>query len=582
MKKKNEATLSLARRRPFDSRLDFSQQLLQLATKDSPKVEFFSHMLKLVLEYCGCDAVEFWVDDDHVIKCEASTDSKNNFNFKILTDITKRDSDGSLRTDGWRNIEKICLSLLDEQPNHETSSYTKYGSFWTKDTHEITSWDIESMEEEVPIGGRYRSLTLTPLRFGKEQIGVILFKNRQKNQYDLEKVEYFETIAAKIELAILCQHSQAKLHERAKEFACLYSIEKMASDPDIMFEHKLANIVTLLPPAWQYPARASARISIDGKTFQTPDFQEGMYKQVAQISITDKIRGIVEVHYAGDSSLSLQEHLFFEEEQNLLNNIGGQIALMIEHEETNEIRRNLQHQLIRADRLAAIGQVAAGVAHELNEPLNAILGFSQLLQKTEGLQKTVLDDIKKITDASLHARTIIRELLIFARQSTPDRAHVDLNRIIEDELNLFESLCRKSGIEIERALEPNLPWIIADKSQILQVLSNLIVNALQAMPDGGVLTIETLSDPEFLSLIIADTGIGMSEEVRENIFIPFFTTKDVDQGTGLGLAVVHGIVTSHGGEIRVESKIGQGTRFHITLPRIQDTAQEENKGYGRA
>jgi two-component system NtrC family sensor kinase len=586
MKKKNEATLSLIHRRPLDSRLDFSQHLLQLATRDSPKAEFFSHVLKLVLEYCGCDAVELWVDDDYLFRYEASTDSKNKFNFKILTDIAKRDSDGSLRTDVWRNIEKICLSLLNEQPNHETSSYTKYGSFWTKDFHEITSWDIEpsskAMEEEVRISGRYRSLTLTPLRFGKEQIGVILFKNRQKNQYDLEKVEYFETIAAKIELAILYQHSQAKLHERAKEFACLYSIEKMASDPDMTFEHKLMNIVKLLPPAWQYPARACARIILDGKTFKTSDFKEGRYKQVAQISITDKIRGTIEVHYAADPSFSLQEQPFLEEEQRLLDNIGGQIALMIQHKETNEIRRNLQHQLIRADRLAAIGQVAAGVAHELNEPLNAILGFSQLLQKTDGLQKTALDDIKKITDASLHARNIIRELLIFARQSAADRIPVDLNRIIEDELTLFESLCEKSGIEIERVLEPNLPWIIADKSQILQVLSNLIVNALQAMPDGGVLTIETDSDPEFLSLIVADTGIGMSEEVKENIFIPFFTTKDVDQGTGLGLAVVHGIVTSHGGEIHAESRIGQGTRFLITLPRIQDTAQEGTEGNGEA
>jgi signal transduction histidine kinase len=589
MKKKNEATPSLAaRRHPLDGRLDFSQHLLKLATRDSPKVEFFSHVLKLVLEYSGCDALELWVKDDHFIRCEASIDSKNNYNFKILADVAKRDNDGSLRPGDYGNLEKICWSVINEQLNHEPSLYTEYGSFWTGNTHEIISWNMgassqpQTMLEEVRIGGRYRSLTLTPLRFGKKQIGLVLFKNRRKNQYDLETIEYFETIAAKIELAILYQHSQARLHERVKEFTCLYGIEKMASDPDISFEHKLTNIVTLLPPAWQYPACACARISIDGKTFQTPDFQEGMCKQVAQIIITDKIRGIVEVHYAADPTLSLQEHQFLEEEQNLINNIAGQIALMIEHKETNEIATRLEYQLIRADRLAAIGQVAAGVAHELNEPLNAILGFSQLLQKTEGLQKTALDDINKITDASLHARNIIRELLIFARQAAPDRIQVDLNRIIEDELNLFESLCKKSGVEIQRVLEPNLPWIIADKSQILQVLSNLIVNALQAMPDGGVLAIETSSDPGFLSLIVADTGIGMSEEVKENIFIPFFTTKDVDQGTGLGLAVVHGIVTSHGGEIHAESRIGQGTRFLITLPRIQDNAQEENEDHGRA
>jgi len=588
MKKKNEATPSLDRKHHLGGRFDFSQHLLQLATRDSPKVDFFSHVLKHVLDYCECDAVELWMKDDPYIRCEASTDSKSNFKFKILPDVPQSDNDEPLRPDDYGSIEKICWSLLNTQPNLEPPSYTEYGTFWMNDTYEITSWNMgpssqsQAALENIRIGGRYRSLTFTPLRFGKEQIGILLFKNRRKNQYDPEIVEFFESIAGKIESAILYQRSQARLHERAKEFDCLYSIEKLASDPGILFEHKIMNIVKLLPPAWQYPAHACARVVIDGKTFQTPDFQEGRYRQVAQISITDKVRGVVEVHYAKDPTLPLQRFSFLEEERNLLNNIAGQIASMIENKETQEVRKKLQHQLIRADRLAAIGQVAAGVAHELNEPLNAILGFSQLLQRTEGLQKTVLDDINKITDASLHARNIIRELLVFARQSAPDRTRVDLNRIIEDELTLFEALCKKSGITIDRVLERNLPWIIADKSQMLQVLSNLVVNALQAMPDGGVLTIETLSDPEFLSLIVTDTGIGMSEEVKENVFIPFFTTKDVDQGTGLGLAVVHGIVTAHGGEIHVDSTSGQGARFHVTLPRIKDTAQEETEVYGQA
>ena len=151
-----------------------------------------------------------------------------------------------------------------------------------------------------------------------------------------------------------------------------------------------------------------------------------------------------------------------------------------------------------------------------------------------------------------------------------------LNRIIEDELNLFESLCSKSGVALQRVLDSDLPDIIADKSQILQVLSNLVVNALQAMPDGGVLTLRTSFDPGNVSLAVEDTGIGIHEDIQDSIFVPFFTTKDVDQGTGLGLAVVHGIVTSHGGEINVESSPGKGTRFLMTLPRKQDTTPEEN------
>lgn len=269
---------------------------------------------------------------------------------------------------------------------------------------------------------------------------------------------------------------------------------------------------------------------------------------------------------------------FLEEEQSLLNNVAGQIGLMIERRDAQKIKSELQEQLIEAARLSAIGQLAAGVAHELNEPLNTILGFAQLVQKTAGLPNTAKKDLKKITDASLHARSIIRELLIFARQSPHIITTMSLNRIVEDELSLLESMCLKSAVEVRRILDPDLPEIVADKSQMLQILSNLVVNAIQAMPEGGVLTIRTSFDSFDVSLAVEDTGIGMNEELKDNIFVPFFTTKDVDQGTGLGLAVVHGIVTSHGGRIAVESAPGQGSRFVVTLPRKQKPAGKANKG----
>ncbi|MDD2390161.1 MAG: ATP-binding protein [Desulfobacterales bacterium] len=378
-----------------------------------------------------------------------------------------------------------------------------------------------------------------------------------EDQYDAERVECLETVAA-------------KLRERVKELTCLYGISQIISDPDKSFEQKIMHILMLLPPAWQYPACTCARIMIDGETFQSPDCRQGTHKQVAWIRVNEKNRGVVEIHYK-DAGFFAQKKPFLEEEQSLLNNIAGQIALMIERKEVQEAKAELQDQLIRADRLSAIGQLAAGVAHELNEPLNTILGFTQLVQKNRELPDTVQEDLKKITDASLHARTIIRELLIFARQSSSSIATMSLNRIVEDELSLLESLCRKSSVEVQRILDSNVPEIVADKSQMLQVLSNLIINALQAMPDGGVLTIQTSFDSSDVLLAVTDTGIGMSAEVKEKIFVPFFTTKDVDQGTGLGLAVVHGIVTSHGGRITVESAAGQGSRFIITLPRNQDT-----------
>ena len=223
-------------------------------------------------------------------------------------------------------------------------------------------------------------------------------------------------------------------------------------------------------------------------------------------------------------------------------------------------------QLLHADRLATIGQLSAGVAHELNEPIGSIMGFAQLIQKNPDVPEQAQKDIEKIMKASLHAREVIKKLMIFARQMPPQKTSLNLNQIIEEGLYFLESRCAKEGIKVVRELAKTLPEITADPAQMTQVLVNIIVNAIQAMPEGGQLTIQTKVSGKHVLLIIEDTGIGMEKKELKHIFLPFFTTKDVGKGTGLGLAVVHGIVTSHGGSIHVESKVNEGTRFTLQLP----------------
>jgi two-component system NtrC family sensor kinase len=226
----------------------------------------------------------------------------------------------------------------------------------------------------------------------------------------------------------------------------------------------------------------------------------------------------------------------------------------------------LQEQLRHADRLATIGQLSAGVAHELNEPISSIMGFAQLIQKNPEMQEQIKKDIEKIIKASLHAREVVKKLMLFARQMPPQKTRVNLNQIIKEGLYFLESRCVKEGIKVIRQLADDLPDVTADPAQMTQVLVNIIVNAIQAMIDGGQLTIKTVASGKFVLLIVEDTGLGMEEKELKQIFLPFFTTKDVGKGTGLGLPVVHGIVTSHGGSIHVDSKVDEGTRFTIQLP----------------
>jgi signal transduction histidine kinase len=248
---------------------------------------------------------------------------------------------------------------------------------------------------------------------------------------------------------------------------------------------------------------------------------------------------------------------------------------MVEQKQYEEEKRRLQEQLRHADRLATIGQLGAGLAHEMNEPLASILGFAQLVAKDQDLPDQSRQDVEKIVSAALHAREVITKLLVSARQSTLTKSEVSLNNLVDDVFHLLRTRCAKADVKLSRRLAKNLPVISADRTQLIQVLTNLVVNSIQAMPDGGHLTIKTSLEKDQILLTVKDTGIGMSEEVLNDIFTPFFTTKDVDEGTGLGLSVVHGIVTSHHGTIEVESEEGQGTSFVIRLPVNNSYTAEE-------
>jgi signal transduction histidine kinase len=332
--------------------------------------------------------------------------------------------------------------------------------------------------------------------------------------------------------------------------------------------------VELIPAAWQYPEITRGRISLENNIYATPGFSEDSPKQTAKIIINNQTRGIVEVAY-DETKPEMFEGPFLEEERNLIDMIAKQIALIIERIEAEKSHLELQEQLRHADRLATIGQLAAGVAHELNEPLGNILGFAQLMKKTDGIPNPAIQDIEKIVHASLNAREIIKKLMLFARQIPPNKTSVNLNQIVEEGLYFFEARCAKNGINLLRKIEANLPPVLGDAAQLNQVLVNLVVNSIQAMPKGGELTISTISDSNTVSLIVEDTGFGMSDEVLNKIFVPFFTTKEINEGTGLGLAVVHGIITTHSGKIHVQSVVDKGTRFEIQFPILSKKQNKE-------
>jgi signal transduction histidine kinase len=495
--------------------------------------------------------------EDRYIICKITQQIESSFQYRAVS--INDDSEAGHKYQKQSSIEKLQMDIIDRQFDHTMPKNNINGSFWTGDVERDDRIDGQSLKID------YISLAIIPLFFVNDIIGCIKLMSKQREYFSEDDINHYEGLSRNLGIAIVNQRAHAALRERVKELTCLYSIAKVSERQDLSLNDILRNIVELIPPAWQYPEIAMGRISINGQVFSTPGPQQTGKKQAADIILNGKRRGSVEVIYT-EKKQNLDEGPFLREERHLIDAIARQTALIVEQKEAEEKRLNLQDQIRHADRLATIGQLAAGVAHELNEPLGNILGLAQLLKKYQELPDVANKDVDGIVTASLNAREVIKKLLLFARQAPSKNERVNLNQIILDGLYFFEARCAKDGIELVRMLSPDLPEIIVDQAQLNQVLVNLVVNAIHAMPHGGKLTIETKSASDHVFLIVKDSGIGMSEDVLKKIFIPFFTTKDINEGTGLGLSVVHGIVTSHRGIIRAESSVDKGSRFEIKLP----------------
>jgi two-component system NtrC family sensor kinase len=238
------------------------------------------------------------------------------------------------------------------------------------------------------------------------------------------------------------------------------------------------------------------------------------------------------------------------------------------HERDLQLRRQTHEKLVRSDRLAMIGQLAAGVAHEINNPLGSILLFTRLLMQQVPPDGRVKENLDRIEKETKRCHGIVRNLLDFARQREPHIEEVDVNQLVDQTLSLFENQFLFHNVEIVRNYAPELPHIRGDQSQLQQVLMNIIINAADAMDGKGKITIET-KDGEAgsgVDISISDTGCGISSENLERIFDPFFTTKGVGHGTGLGLSVSYGIIQKHKGDLSVISAPGVGSTFTISLP----------------
>ncbi len=434
---------------------------------------------------------------------------------------------------------------------------------------------------KVKTGFLVRAIIQVPLIVGQQVIGVLAVDNQQSDRVFTENDQaLLSALADYAAIAI----ENARLYRQVKQSEERYR-ELFANAYDLIFtlDHtlRITSINKIGPQLTGYTLEELSGISLEALC--TPDSWERTKGQLA-----DLLAGQPVPPFELDLLRRDDEPIYLEISAQVMrdgNRISGLHCIARNLTE----RRRLEAQLIQSEKLSAIGQLVAGVAHELNNPLTSVSGYAQLMLRDTTLNEEVLQDLRHIHMQAERAARIVQNLLIFAREHKPERVIVNLNDVLRSTLSLRAYQLRVDNIAVITHYDTNLPATVADPYQLQQVFLNLINNAHQAMLERGgpgTLTISTRlgtsrrnhgddgSDhaerPEMIEIEISDTGVGIPERNLNRIFDPFFTTKPVGQGTGLGLSICFGIVQEHGGQIWPESTVGIGTTVHVELPlRVQ-------------
>ncbi len=539
-------------------------QVLWAADQGLPLAEFLSSVTHMLHEMAGgatiAVRVEEWVPH---VRCRGVRSDAHSFRFE-----TERYDPAAPEYPRASPRNHLCRAL--EQGVPVAPHVTARGSLWTTEARCCLQAESGAAGQSTidcwAIAENIHALVLIPFEISGRPLGILQLADQAPERFTEPTVLFFEEVADLIGIALTHHRANWALQERVKELTCLFEIARIMGEPDVALPAMLQRIVHVLPPAWQYPERCIARILLDDAVYTSGDDEPppGLGHS-AEIQVNGRARGRVDIGYAG-ARPDAGEIPFLEEEEALIREIARQIGVLVEAGERNDERQLLEEQLRHADRLTTLGKLIAGVAHELNGPIGSVLGFAELVKESPGLTEQAVQDLERIRQAALASREIIRQLMFFGRQMPPGRAPVSLNAVVEDALALLQPRLALEAIEFVRDLAPALPTVLAEHGQLQQVVVNLVINAVQAMPQGGRLRVTTAAQGDRVCLVVEDSGVGMAPETMRHIFEPFFTTKDVGQGTGLGLSVVHGIITAHGGSVSVASEPGQGARFTVQLP----------------
>jgi two-component system NtrC family sensor kinase len=433
---------------------------------------------------------------------------------------------------------------------------------------------------KIKTGFLVRAILQVPLTVGNAAIGVLVVDNQQAERTFSENDQYL--LSALADYAAIAIEN-ARLYQEIKSSEARYR-DLFANAYDLIFtldrQLRIQSINKVGPALTGY--READLLGRPLREIAAPTAWEAAEQRFADLLMGHSIQPFELQLRRND-----EEPLVLEASARLIQERGKPGSIHCIARNLTE-RRRLEEQLIHAEKLSAIGQLVAGVAHELNNPLTSISGYTQLLLRDQTLRGDMRDDLKHINVQAERAARIVQNLLMFAREHKPERRMVNLNDEFRNTLSLRAYQLRVDNIAVVIDFDLDLPLTVADPFQLQQVILNLINNAHQAMTEHGgpgTLTLRTYTSsqptsdssgaaPQMVVLSVGDTGVGIPARDLNRIFDPFYTTKPVGQGTGLGLSICFGIVQEHGGKIWAESEPGVGTTVAVALPLLAERREQ--------
>ena len=496
--------------------------------------------------------------------------------------LCARNTEGKIVRDeqGKPVLECMCGNILCGRTDAALPFFTEGGSFWTNSTTDLLA---PTTDEYRQVGTRnrcngegYESVALIALHSGDNIIGLLQLNDPMRNRFTLEMIRFLEGLGSSIGIALSRMMAKEKLLKAEGKYRSIFEnvIEGIfQTTPEGRFLTVNPSLVSIY--GYSSPEEMiETVVDIGRQLYVNPDERNEFVRIIQEKGLITGFEAQLKRKDGNTLWVSINARCAYNENGKLLYYEGTMEDI------TN--RKHLESQLFQSQKMEAIGTLAGGVAHDFNNILTAIMGFSSLLQMDMREDDPKRAFVDQILISSEKAANLTHSLLAFSRKQEITLKPLDINNCVKETSKLLKRLLTED-IELKKRLSKKTLIIMGDATQIDQILINLAVNAHDAMPTGGTLSIETemvILDDEFIGmhgygepgkyvlLSVSDTGIGMDEATKARIFDPFFTTKEIGKGTGLGLSTVYGIVKQHNGYITVYSEHGHGTTFRIYLPSV--------------